>query len=65
MAATQSKSWKPCSRLLVVDMAYDDFAYTGDKVVERPVFFLARDEFAFQFDIVVPVQLPRRRLVYF
>jgi hypothetical protein len=44
---------------------YDGFAYMDAKVIERPVFFLASVELAFQRGIVVPVQPPRRRLVYF
>jgi hypothetical protein len=54
-----------CSLLLVLDVTYDGFAYMGDKVIERPVFFLARVELAFQFVIVVLVRLPKRRLAYF
>jgi len=46
-------------------MTDDGFAYMGDKVIERPVFFLARVELAFQFGIIVLVRLPKRRLVYF
>jgi hypothetical protein len=33
----------------------DGFAYMGDKVIERPVFLLARVELAFQFGIIVLV----------
>ena len=39
---------QPFSLLLVLDVTYDGFAYMGDKVVERPVFFLARVKFAFE-----------------
>jgi hypothetical protein len=51
--------------LLVLDVTYDGFAYMGDKVIERPVFFLARVKFAFQFGVVVVVRFPQRRLLYF
>jgi hypothetical protein len=51
--------------LLVLDVTYDGFAYIGDKVIERPIFFLARVEFAFQFGVIVLVRFPQRRLVYF
>jgi hypothetical protein len=51
--------------LLVLDVTYDGFAYVGDKVIERPVFFLARVEFVFQFGVVVLVRFPQRGLVYF
>src|SRR5712671_5427531 len=37
----------------------------GDKVIERPVFFLANGEVAFRFGIVVLSRLPQRRFVYF
>jgi hypothetical protein len=57
------ESERPLS--LVLDVTDDGFAYMGDKLIERPVFFFARDEFAFQFGIVALVQLPQRRLAYF
>ena len=46
-------------------MLYDGFAYVDAKVIERPVFFLASVELAFQAGIVVSVRLARRRLDYF
>jgi hypothetical protein len=61
----QGREREPCSLLLVLDVTYDRFAYMGDKVIERPVFFLARVKFAFQFGLVVLVRFPQRRLVYF
>jgi hypothetical protein len=61
----RSRERKPCALLLVLDVTYDGFAYMGDKVIERPVFFLARVKFAFQFGVVVLVRFPQRRLVYF
>jgi hypothetical protein len=45
----------PCPLLLVLDVTDDGFAYMGDKVIERPVFLLARVELAFQFGIIVLV----------
>jgi len=43
----QGRERKPCSLLLILEVTYDGFAYTCDKVVERSVFFLARVKFAF------------------
>ena len=43
----QSRQRKFCALLLVLDVTYDGFAYMGDKVIERPVFFLASVELAF------------------
>jgi hypothetical protein len=37
-------------------VTYDGFAYMGDKVIARPVFFPARVEFAFQFGVVLIVE---------
>jgi hypothetical protein len=51
----QRSERKPCSLLLVLDVTYDGFAYMGDQDIKRPVFFLARVKFAFQFGVVVPV----------
>jgi hypothetical protein len=51
--------------LRVLDVMYDGFANMDAKVIERPVFFLAGVELAFQPGIVVPVRLPQARFDYF
>jgi hypothetical protein len=50
---------------LVFEVAYDGFAYMGNKAVERPVFFLASVELASRSGIVALIRLPQRRSVYF
>jgi hypothetical protein len=53
-----------CALILALDVAYERFAYMGNKVIERPVFFLASIELALQFGFFVLIRLPQRRLVY-